>query len=117
MAAPNDETLPFDRIAVAETRPTLPFGMPWIWMLASLFGPPLLVLATFAAGDPNPWWLMLVPVLGFVGRLSVARDPHRPRILRLWLMSGAAFADRSRYGGDSPAALPPLDAWFGDYHG
>jgi type IV secretory pathway VirB3-like protein len=117
VAAPNDETIPFDRIAVAETRPTLPFGVPWLWMLVSLFGPPILVLLTFVAGHANPFWLALIPVLFFIGRLAVARDPNRPRIIRLWIMSGAALADRSQHKGDSPSHLPPADKWFGNYHG
>jgi type IV secretory pathway VirB3-like protein len=117
MAAPDDEVIPLDRIAVAETRPALPFGMPWAWLLVTLFLPPILVLLSFVAGHPNPWWLILVGVLGFAGRLAVALDPNRPRILRLWVMSGAALADRSRHRGDSPAPFPPPDKWFGNYHG
>ena len=56
MAAPNDETIPFDRIAVAETRPTLPFGVPWLWMLVSLFGPPILVLMTWPGTPTRSGW-------------------------------------------------------------
>lgn len=117
MAAPSDEIIPVDRIAVAETRPTLPFGVPWLWMLLSLFGPPILVLISFVVGHANPFWLALVPLMFFVGKLAVAHDPNRPRVIRLWLMSGAALTDRSQHHGDSPLHLPPADKWFGNYHG
>jgi type IV secretory pathway VirB3-like protein len=117
MAAPGDETLPFDRIAVAETRPALPFGVPWAWLVPTLFGPPILAVFTLLADHFSPSVLVLWPVMYFLGRAAVAADPLRPRIMWLWIMSGAALADRSRYGGDSPPALPPSDRWFGNYHG
>ena len=111
-ARPEDEKIRQDRIALANTRPVLPFGMPWPWMILTVFGPPILLIVTF-----KPGWLLLWIPLGLIGRAAVAHDHNRPRIYWLWLVSGAALADRSVLHGDSPPALPPRDKWFGNYHG
>jgi type IV secretory pathway VirB3-like protein len=112
MARPNDETIQHDRIALANTRPVTAFGMPWLWMLITLFGPPILLLLTFRLS-----YLMLWIPMAVVGRMLVAHDANRPRIWWLWLISGAAFADRSALRGDSPPAFPPREKWLGSYHG
>ena len=49
----------------------------------------------------NPFWLPVIAVLTVLGRWLVCRDHNRPRVLYLALMSGAMFADRRRWGGDS----------------
>ena len=112
MARPNDEVIQRDAIALANTRPVLPFGMPWPWLLITMFGPPLLLICTF-----NPLWMLLWLPMAVLGRAMVAHDPNRPRILWLWLASGAANADRSILRGDSPPAFAPRDPWFGNYNG
>jgi type IV secretory pathway VirB3-like protein len=57
----------------------------------------------------------MVP-LTILARALVARDYNVPRVLLLWLLSGAAFADRSTWGGDSPDVLGGRDPWFGIPH-
>ena len=112
MAAPKDETIPEDRIMLADTRPALPYGMPFNWLIVTAFGPPILALVTF-----NFWLIVLWLPMWIIGRLMVAHDHNRPRVLRLWIMSGAAFADRSKTGSDSPSVFPPTDKWLGIFHG
>lgn len=109
---PSDEVIQIDRIALANTRPVLPFGMPWPWMIATALGPPLLMLITFKPVLLSLWLPMVL-----VGRLVVARDHNMPRIWWLWLTSGAAFADRTALRGDSPPAFASPDKWLGNYHG
>lgn len=111
-ARPDDEKIPVDRISLANTRPALPMGMPLVWMILTLFGPPILMVFTF-----KPTWLVLWVPLFLIGRALVAHDHNRPRVLWLWFMSGAALADRSTMAGDSPSAFPPRDKWFGSFHG
>ena len=111
-ARPNDEVIKQDRIALANTRPVLPFGMPLPWMVLTVFGPPIILIFTI-----KPGWLLLWIPRAWIGGALVAPDHNRPRIYWLWLVSGAALADRSALHGDSPPALPPRDKWFGNYDG
>ena len=56
-------------------------------------------------------------LLGYrAARALVARDYNMPRVLLLWLLSGAAFADRSEWGGDSLDVLVRRNPWFGIFH-
>lgn len=112
MAAPKDEVIEADRIALAHTRPALPYGMPFNWLVVTIFGPPILAIVTF-----NFWLILIAGPMVVFGRLMVANDHNRPRVLWLWLMSGAAIADRSAVGGDSPSVFAPKSKWFGIYHG
>ena len=51
-----------------------------------------------------------------LARALVARDYNMPRVLLLWLLSGAAFADRRRWGGDSLDVLVRRHPRFGILH-
>lgn len=117
-ARPDDEKISSDKIALANTRPVLTFGMPFEWMIITVFVPPILLIIAFVFTKVLVFGLLMLSVpMGFLGSWAVKKDHNRPRILRLWLTSGTAFADRSSAYGDSPPAFPPRDKWFGSYDG
>ena len=90
------EDVPWDVLSVGATRPAVirAFGVPF-WFILPIMVPPLLVMT--ASG--NPFWMGLILPLTALGRLLVARDHNRPRVLLLALTSGAMFGDRARWGG------------------
>lgn len=111
------ERLPTDKIAVADTRPTLAFGMPIWWLFATIFGPAIIVIVTMFTGHPNPWFLITSVPMAVAGRAIVARDPNRPRVLYLWLMTGSAFAHRQAGKGEAlPVVSSHPDPWAGYTH-
>jgi len=98
MSAPESESVPWDALSVGATRPAVIKGLnvPF-WFVLPIVGLPLLIVAT----THNPFWLLLIIVLTVIGRWVVSRDHNRPRVMYLSLISGALFADRERWGGDS----------------
>lgn len=98
MANRGDESVPWDALSVGATRPAVIKGLnvPF-WFVLPIIGVPMVVVAA----TRNPFWLLLIPGLTALGRWIVARDHNRPRVLFLALISGALFADRQRWGGDS----------------
>lgn len=100
------EDIPWDGLSVGATRPAVIKGLnvPF-WFVLPIIGIPMVI--TYFSG--NPLWLSLIAGLTLLGRWLVARDHNRPRVMFLALISGALFADRHRWGGDS---VDPL----GDVH-
>ena len=98
MAPPSEETVPWDALSVGATRPAVikALNVPF-WFVLPIVGPPMVIVAI----TRNPFWLLLIAALTMLGRWIVARDHNRPRVLLLALISGAAFAERRRWGGDS----------------
>ena len=109
MASPADENVVWDALSVGATRPATikGFNVPF-WFVLPIIGVPMVIVAV----TRNPFWLLLILGLTALGRWIVARDHNRPRALFLGLISGAWFADRRRWGGDS---VDPLgEAHHGD---
>ena len=98
MASRGDESVPWDALSVGATRPAIIKGLnvPF-WFVLPIIGVPMVIVAV----TRNPFWLLLILALTALGRWVVARDHNRPRVLFLALISGALFADRRRWGGDS----------------
>jgi len=98
MTGLDDERVPWDVLSVGATRPAVikGFNVPF-WFVLPIIGAPMAVVAA----TQNPFWLVLIPGLTAAGRWVVASDHNRPRVLFLALISGALFADRRRWGGDS----------------
>ena len=98
MTGPGDEAVPWDPLSVGATRPAVIRGLnvPF-WFILPIIGMPMVIVAVTG----NPFWLLLIVALTALGRWIVARDHNRPRVLFLALISGALFADRRRWGGDS----------------
>src|SRR3984957_344211 len=98
MAAPEDESVLWDALSVGATRPAVIRGLnvPF-WFVLPIIGLPMVIVAV----TRNPIWLLLIIALTALGRWVVSRDHNRPRVLYLALISGALFADRRRWGGDS----------------
>lgn len=96
--------MPWDALSVGATRPATikALGIPYLFVLPVMGLPILLVVVT-----ANPFWLLLIAVLTGFARLLVARDHNRLRVLRLAIQSGAAFGDRSRWGGVTADPLGP----------
>jgi type IV secretory pathway VirB3-like protein len=111
MAQVPEERLEWDTLSVGATRPAMLKGVPFAFIPIIFFGPVIVVFLTW-----NPAWLLLMVPLTILARALVARDYNMPRVLLLWLLSGAAFADRSAWGGDSPDVLGGRDPWFGIPH-
>jgi len=90
------EDMPWDSLSVGATRPAVirAFGVPF-WFILPIMVPPLLLMTVTG----NPFWMGLILPLTALGRLLVARDHNRPRVLLLALTSGAMFGDRARWGG------------------
>ena len=93
-----DEAVPWDGLSVGATRPAVIKGLnvPF-WFVLPIVGLPMLIVSA----TQNPFWLLLIVVLTALGRWVVATDHNRPRVMRLALLSGALFADRRRWGGDT----------------
>ena len=93
-----DESMPRDALSVGATRPAVIKGLnvPF-WFVLPIIGIPMVIVAV----THNPFWLLLIFALTALGRVVVARDHNRPRVLFLALISGAMFADRRRWGGFS----------------
>jgi type IV secretory pathway VirB3-like protein len=108
MPAPEDETVPWESLAVGATRPAVIRGLnvPF-WFLIPVVGLPILL----TAATHNPFWLVGIGGLTVLARWLVAGDHNRPRVLYLALMSGSMFADRRRWGGHS------VDPLGGTRHG
>jgi type IV secretory pathway VirB3-like protein len=98
------EDMPWDVLSVGATRPAVISGLrvPF-WFVLPIIGVPMVVVAV----TRNPAWFVLIIILTVLGRWLVARDHNKPRVLWLSLISGAMFADRQRWGGDS---IDPLGA-------
>lgn len=98
MLRQGDEDVPWDSLSVGATRPAMlkGFDVPFWFIVPILAIPMLVVLLT-----SNPMWLVLIPLLVLLARWLIARDHNRPRVIMLSFMSGAMFADRGRWGGDS----------------
>ncbi|MBS0984274.1 VirB3 family type IV secretion system protein [Gluconobacter cerinus] len=112
-----EERLQVDKIALADTRPVLVFGMPLFWLMVTMFVPAIVVVITIVAGHPNPWFLIVSVPMALAGRAIVARDLNRPRILLLWLITGSAFAHRKSGQGETLPVLPSKpDPWAGYTH-
>jgi type IV secretory pathway VirB3-like protein len=90
------DEVPWDSLSVGATRPAVIKGLnvPFWFVLPITLIPMLVVSIT-----KNPLWLLLIVLLTLAGRLVVARDHNRPRVMFLALMSGSVFADRRRWGG------------------
>jgi type IV secretory pathway VirB3-like protein len=106
MDGPGGENVPWDGLSVGATRPAVIKGLnvPF-WFVLPIVGMPLVIMAM----TRNPFWLLMIVALTVLGRWLVSRDHNRPRVLYLALISGALFADRGHWGGDS---MDPL----GDVH-
>lgn len=111
MAAPADEVIPYDKIVVADTRPALPLGVPYSWLLLTMGGGIALFFLTFSA-----WVLGLMAAMFLLGRAAVERDVNRPRVWWLAITSGAALADTKVSGGFRPDTMPTRSRWFGASH-
>ena len=98
MYGPDGEIVPWDALSVGATRPAVIKGLnvPF-WFVLPIVGIPLVIMAV----TRNPFWLLMIVALTVLGRWLVSRDHNRPRVLYLALISGAMFADRGRWGGDS----------------
>jgi len=98
MPAPEDETVLWDPLSVGATRPAVIRGLnvPF-WFILPIIGLPMIIVSV----TRNPFWLLMIVVLTGLGRCAVSRDHNQPRVLYLALISGALFADRRRWGGDS----------------
>ena len=98
MQVQGSETVPWDGLSVGATRPAVIKGLnvPF-WFVLPIVGLPMVLVSL----TQNPFWLLLIVVLTALGRWIVATDHNRPRVMRLALLSGALFADRQRWGGDS----------------
>lgn len=110
-----DERLPMDKIALADTRPIIIFGMPFLWLLISLFGPAILAVFTIMIGYPNPWLFILAVPMCMSGRMIVAKDCNRPRILYLWIKTGKAFAYHKKGKGEILPILSTVRNQWGGY--
>ena len=90
--------VPWEPLAVGNTRPATfkALGIPFWFLIPILFLPLIPVVVTH-----NPFWLVTILPLAWLGRYLVERDHNRPRRLFLSLISGAMFADRDpkRWGG------------------
>jgi type IV secretory pathway VirB3-like protein len=111
MAYIPEERIEWDALSVGATRPAMLKGVPFAFIPFIFFGPVIVVFLSW-----NPAWLLLMIPLTILARALVARDYNMPRVLLLWMLSGAAFADRSEWGGDSPDVLTGRDPWFGITH-
>ena len=98
MSAAEAESVPWDPLSVGATRPAVIRGLnvPF-WFVLPIIGLPMIIVSI----TRNPFWLLLIVALTGLGRWLVSRDHNRPRVLYLALISGAMFADRRRWGGDS----------------
>lgn len=96
------EEVPWDVLSVGATRPAVIRGLnvPF-WFVLPIIGIPMVVVAI----SGNPFWLLLIVALTAFGRMIVATDHNRPRVLFLSLISGAMFGDRRRWGGISADPL------------
>lgn len=86
----------WDTLSVGATRPATirSLNVPFLFILPIVGVPVVFVTLT-----GNPLWLGLMLPLTAVGRLMVARDHNRPRVLALAITSGAMFGDRAQWGG------------------
>ncbi len=102
MSAPEDESPVWDPLSVGATRPAVIRGLnvPF-WFVLPIVGLPMIIVSI----TRNPFWLLMIVALTGLGRWLVSRDHNRPRVLYLALISGAMFADRRRWGGDSADPL------------
>ena len=98
----SDESVPWDALSVGATRPAVIKGLnvPF-WFVLPIVGVPLVLVAA----TRNPFWLLLIIAMTMIGRWIVARDHNRLRVMYLAFISGALFADRQRWGGDSADPL------------
>ena len=98
MSAPGDELIVPDPLAVGATRPPIvrPFGVPFAYVIPCMVIPLVLVPLTW-----NPFWLLLIFPLTMLARSVAGRDHNRLRVWRLAYRSGAMFADRRSWQGDS----------------
>lgn len=99
----DDEAMLWQPLSVGATRPAVIRGLnvPF-WFVIPIVGVPMIIVSI----TQNPFWLLMILGLTLAGRWLVSHDHNRPRVLFLALISGAMFADRSRWGGDS---VDPLD--------
>ena len=111
MARLPEERIEWDPLSVGATRPAMLKGVPFAFVPFIFFGPVIVVFVSW-----NPAWLLLMVPMTILARALVARDYNMPRVLLLWLLSGAAFADRSRWGGDSLDVLVRRHPRFGILH-
>ena len=102
MSAPENESVVWDPLSVGATRPAVIRGLnvPF-WFVLPIVGLPMVIVSI----TRNPFWLLMIVALTGLGRWLVSRDHNRPRVLYLALISGAMFADRRRWGGDSADPL------------
>ena len=108
MSGRGSEAMPWDSLSVGATRQAVIRGLnvPF-WFVMPIVGLPMVL----ASATQNPFWLLMIIVLTVLGRWIVSTDHNRPRVLRLSFLSGAMFADRHRWGGDSIDPLGrPRDA-------
>lgn len=98
MLRQGDEDVPWDSLSVGATRPAVlkGFNVPF-WFILPILGIPMVVVFFTS----NPAWLVLIALLTLLARWIVAKDHNKPRVIMLAFMSGAMFADRRRWGGDS----------------
>jgi type IV secretory pathway VirB3-like protein len=108
----NDEIGKF-KIPVGATRPAVIAGLniTYVWLIPVLAVPLLFIWVT----RDIFWGALALPMLSIARRSNA--DPGLPRILFLWLISGAALADRSERGTEVVSAVRPADAAEGMAHG
>ena len=101
------------KIPVGATRPAVISGLniTYIWLSPVLAVPLLFVWVT-----RNIFWGALALPMLSIARKSNA-DPGLPRILFLWLISGAALADHSERGTEVVSAVRPADEIEAMRHG
>ena len=87
--------MPPDRLSVGATRPPVvsTFNVPLSFLTWVLVLP--LMLCAFTS---NVAFMILIPIFTGIGRVLIARDHNRPRVLWLSLTSGAKLGDRKRWG-------------------
>lgn len=98
MRSQGSEDVPWDGLSVGATRPAVQsgFNVPFVFLIPILFIPAVIVIVT-----QNPFYIALIPVLTLLGRMIVAKDHNRPRVLWLSWISGSMLAERRRWGGDT----------------
>ena len=105
MRNPDDLAADWDMLATGITRPAVIKGLNVpIWYTFPIVGLPILIsIITW-----NPIWLAMMAPLTAIGRWIVANDHNRPWVKFLALFSRSMFADRRRWGGDSPDPHGPF---------
>lgn len=106
-----EDPVHYDPLAVGATRPAMLQGIPFGFVPLILLSAMVPVFVTH-----DPLWLALIVPEGLAVRAIIARDHNMPRVLRVWLLSGSALADRTTWGGESDDPLGRPGPWFGMPH-